>query len=222
MVSIGFEGNGSWTHKCVGSILTSNAILTSSKCMKSTTWQIRTGAENLKNPTEGERYDISTRKEVPKESYDLAILFTKKHMHFHSKAQPICLHNPELSSSHGAEKPRYLSQWNEDLTKKIIGEITIDTCADETRGSHLDEIQCQIDETTICPHDSGAPILTKTRDKNCFLLTGILSNIDENEGCKDRTTTFIRVEGKEDREKAYALWQFITDELDTGNNQGTL
>merc|ERR1719414_868090 len=49
MVSIGFEDNSSWTHKCVGSILTSNAILTSSKCMKSTTWQIRTGAENLKN-----------------------------------------------------------------------------------------------------------------------------------------------------------------------------
>ena len=209
MVSIGFEDNGSWTHKCVGSIVTSNAILTSSKCVKSDDWKILTGTENLKNPTEGLYYDIGTK--VPSESYDLAILFTEKHMHFHSKAQPICLYeNMGWGKFHGPGKSRSLSQWNGDLTKKIVHDIRIhdDGCTDDT---------CKIDEEKICPHDSGAPILTESSDKTRFFLTGILSNIDENEDfdCEDRATTFTPVE------EATEVWKFIIDLL-KGNNQQTL
>ena len=179
------------------------------------TWQLRTGTDNLKNPIEGERYDIS--REVPKEPYDLAILFTEEHMHFHSKAQPICLYEEmPLGKLHGTDKNRNISrfEWNEDLTKRIVREIIrIDACDDTTLTCTTGEKQTE----KICPHDSGAPILTW---EDHFFLTGILSNI---EGCKDQDTTFTKVEGvQEDDEKAYKLWKSIIEELDPGNNQGTL
>ena len=100
LVSIGSIGSESdtqdWTHKCVGTIITSNAILTSSKCLAkmegNEALSIKAGAENLKNPEKGryvETYEVERHESS--ETNDLAYVYTTKNMHFNNKTQPICL-----------------------------------------------------------------------------------------------------------------------------------
>ena len=82
MVSIGLDTKP-WTHKCVGTIITSNAILTSSKCLEKIDEMktITAGAENLQSPEPGtyvETYEVKNY--VSSESNDLAVVYTtKKH-----------------------------------------------------------------------------------------------------------------------------------------------
>ena len=95
MVSIGLESDTQdWTHKCVGTIITSNAILTSSKCLDKIDGikKIKAGAENLQIPEKGryvETYQVETHESS--ETNDLAYVYTTKDMHFNPKTQPICL-----------------------------------------------------------------------------------------------------------------------------------
>ena len=196
MVSIGLQSDEkSWTHKCVGTIITSNAILTSSKCLEfEGNKTIKAGAENLESPEAGryvETYEVS-QNFASLATNDLAVVYTTKNMHFNNKTQAICLpkkatnYNPEgiyASFQQEGTDSRYTS--NTDCNKSWSG-LNLTCCS---------KVCVKLEQYQFYPKDSGAPLIQEERgDKSVdyFEVNGILADLNEDNGKNPGVFAYVK------------------------------
>ena len=219
MVSIGYETNEQWTHKCIGTILSQNSIITSAECVEQKgNLKLRTGDEDLTKPDDNalaKTYDLGNvlvhpNRNVNGMEHDLALILLEIPLDFNENTKAICLPDKaELEDDKRHGHYSIASGWGQDLSGDVeLQEVAVTIfskkyCASKHPNlpdfTNTSEVICaghdrELDFT--CPGDSGAPLIVRQFFESgisYFNLVGIHHQIDF-KNCLKVPALFARID----------------------------
>ena len=219
MVSIGYETNEQWTHKCIGTILSQNSIITSAECVEQKgNLKLRTGDEDLTKPDDNalaKTYDLGNvlvhpNRNVNGMEHDLALILLEIPLDFNENTKAICLPDKaELEDDKRHGHYSIASGWGQDLSGDVeLQEVAVTIfskkyCASKHPNlpdfTNTSEVICaghdrELDFT--CPGDSGAPLIVRQFFESgisYFNLVGVHHQIDF-KNCLKVPALFARID----------------------------
>ena len=219
MVSIGYAENEKWTHKCIGTILSKNTIITSAECVeKKGNLKLRTGDEDLNKSDDDQlakTYEmgkvlVHPNRNVNGIEHDLALVLLDTPLDFNDYTKAICLPDQaELEDDKRNGHYSIATGWGQDLSGDIkLAETAVTIFSKRYCVAKHPNLEDFTDKAEVicaghdrekdftCPGDSGAPLFVRNfydSGISYFHLVGIHHQLD-NKNCLKVPAIFARID----------------------------